>query len=178
MPSPGANPLRLRLEHAEVLLGGWCTLPSSFAAELVGSSGVDYAVVDMQHGLASYSDLISMLQAIRLTGAVPLVRIPFEDYGLAQRALDAAGLSACDLDAFIPHQANMRITDAMVRAMKLPEHLPVARDIATTGNTSAASIPLAIDRMLTEGEVASGDIALLIGFGAGLAYASQIVRIP
>jgi len=97
---------------------------------------------------------------------------------VAQRALDAAGLSASDLDAFIPHQANMRITDAMVRAMKLPEHLPVARDIATTGNTSAASIPLAIDRMLTEGEVASGDIALLIGFGAGLAYASQIVRIP
>jgi len=97
---------------------------------------------------------------------------------VAMRALQAAGLTTADLDAFIPHQANMRITDAMVRAMKLPDHLPVARDIATTGNTSAASIPLAIDRMLAEGEIRSGDTALLIGFGAGLAFASQVVRIP
>ena len=72
----------------------------------------------------------------------------------------------------------MRITDAIVRAMRLPEGLPVARDIATTGNTSAASIPLAMDRMLAEGEIRSGDTALLVGFGAGLAYASQVVWIP
>jgi len=97
---------------------------------------------------------------------------------VAFRALEAAGLRPEDLDAFIPHQANMRITDALVRAMKLPESLPVARDIATTGNTSAASIPLAIDRMLAEGEIRSGDIALVIGFGAGLAFASQVIRIP
>lgn len=97
---------------------------------------------------------------------------------VAQRAMDAAGLTADDLDAFIPHQANMRITDAIVRAMRLPDGLPVARDIATTGNTSAASIPLAMDRMLADGEISSGDIALLIGFGAGLAFASQIVRVP
>jgi 3-oxoacyl-[acyl-carrier-protein] synthase III len=97
---------------------------------------------------------------------------------VAQRALEAAGLAVDDLDAFIPHQANMRITDAIVRAMRLPEGLPVARDIATTGNTSAASIPLAMDRMLAEGEIRSGDTALLVGFGAGLAYASQVVWIP
>lgn len=115
MPSPGANPLRLRLEHAEVLLGGWCTLPSSFAAELVGSSGVDYAVVDMQHGLASYSDLISMLQAIRLTGAVPLVRIPFEDYGLAQRALDGGAMGI-----IIPMVNDRELAQAAVRACRYP----------------------------------------------------------
>jgi 3-oxoacyl-[acyl-carrier-protein] synthase-3 len=97
---------------------------------------------------------------------------------VAFRALEAAGLTVDDLDAFIPHQANMRITDALVRAMKLPEGLPVARDIATTGNTSAASIPLAMDRMLAEGDLRSGDIALIIGFGAGLVFAAQVIRVP
>lgn len=96
----------------------------------------------------------------------------------AQEALDRAGVTADELDAFIPHQANMRITDAMIRALKLPEHVPVARDIETTGNTSAASIPIAMDRMLSTGEVAHGGTALLIGFGAGLAYAAQVVTLP
>jgi len=72
----------------------------------------------------------------------------------------------------------MRITDAMVRAIGLPSHVPVARDIATTGNTSAASIPLAMDRMLQDGEIPSGGLALLIGFGAGLVYAAQVVVLP
>ena len=92
MSAPARNPLRSRIEGSELLLGGWCTLPTSFAAELVASSGVDYAVIDMQHGLTGYSDLVSMLQAISLAGAVPLVRIPFGDYGVAQRALDAGAL--------------------------------------------------------------------------------------
>ncbi len=92
MSAPARNPLRSRIEGSELLLGGWCTLPTSFAAELVASSGVDYAVIDLQHGLTGYSDLVSMLQAISLAGAVPLVRIPFGDYGMAQRALDAGAL--------------------------------------------------------------------------------------
>lgn len=83
------NPLRSRLRDGEVVVGGWCTLPTSFAAEIVSDCGVDYAVVDMQHGLTGYSDLVSMLQAIGSAGVVPLVRIPYEDFGLAQRALDA-----------------------------------------------------------------------------------------
>ena len=64
MSVPTRNPLRSRIEGSEQLLGGWCTLPTSFAAELVASSGVDYAVIDLQHGLTGYSDLVSMLQAI------------------------------------------------------------------------------------------------------------------
>ena len=94
------------------------------------------------------------------------------------RGFGYAVVSATDLDAFIPHQANMRITDAMVRALKLPEHVPVARDIAYTGNTSAASVPLAMDRMLDNGEAPHGGTALLIGFGAGLVFASQVVTLP
>lgn len=97
---------------------------------------------------------------------------------VAQKALDASGLTAADLDAFIPHQANVRIIDAMVKELRLPPELPVARDVAETGNTSAASIPLAMDRMLSEGEAPHGGRALLIGFGAGLAYAAQVVELP
>ena len=97
---------------------------------------------------------------------------------VAQRALDAAGITADQLDAFIPHQANMLIIDAMIKQLKLPEDIPVARDIAYTGNTSAASIPLAMERMVRHGEIPRGGLALQIGFGAGLAYAAQVVVIP
>ena len=97
---------------------------------------------------------------------------------VGQQALDRAGISADQLDVFVPHQANMRIIDAMARSMKLPERVRIARDIADQGNTSAASIPLALHRMIEEGEARSGDLALLIAFGAGLAYAAQVVTVP
>jgi 3-oxoacyl-[acyl-carrier-protein] synthase III len=93
-------------------------------------------------------------------------------------ALDRAGITVDELDCFVPHQANMRIVDALARAMKLPEHVRIARDIAEMGNTSAASIPLALERMKREGEAKSGDTALFIAFGAGLAYAAQVVIVP
>ncbi len=93
-------------------------------------------------------------------------------------AIERAGLGLDDIDVFVPHQANMRITDAMARSMKLPERVKIARDIAESGNTSAASVPLALDRMIDEGEAVSGDKALLIAFGAGLAYAAQVVTVP
>lgn len=102
----------------------------------------------------------------------------YEMAPVARRAVEAAGLTFDDLDAFIPHQANMRITDAMVRALKLPGHIAIARDIVDSGNTSAASVPLAMETMLERGEISSGDTALLIGFGAGLSFAAQVVTIP
>jgi 4-hydroxy-2-oxoheptanedioate aldolase len=115
MSAPGGNALRPRLAQRELLLGGWCTLPTSFAAELVGSSGVDYAVVDMQHGLTGYSDLISMLQAISLAGAVPIVRMPFSDYGLAQRALDAGAMGL-----ILPMVNNAALATDAVRSCRYP----------------------------------------------------------
>jgi 3-oxoacyl-[acyl-carrier-protein] synthase-3 len=102
----------------------------------------------------------------------------FEMAKVAQQALDAAGITADDLDVFIPHQANVRIIDSMVKTLGLPEHVTVARDIRTTGNTSAASIPLAMERLLATGEAKSGDTALVIGFGAGLVYAATVVTLP
>jgi len=97
---------------------------------------------------------------------------------VGQQALDRAGVSIDDLDVFVPHQANMRIIDAMARSMKLPARVRIARDIADQGNTSAASIPLALERMIADGEARSGDTALLVAFGAGLAYAAQVVTVP
>ena len=97
---------------------------------------------------------------------------------IAQRAMDAAGVTPDQIEAFIPHQANMRIIDQMVKQLKLPESVVIARDIAETGNTSAASIPLAAERLLREGQVPSGALALQIGFGAGLVYAAQVVALP
>ncbi|WGL51080.1 ketoacyl-ACP synthase III [Nocardioides sp. BP30] len=93
-------------------------------------------------------------------------------------ALDRAGVAPEELDCFVPHQANMRIVDALARSMKLPESVTIARDIATMGNTSAASIPLALERLIEEGQAKSGDTALLIAFGAGLVYAAQVVVVP
>jgi 3-oxoacyl-(acyl-carrier-protein) synthase III len=97
---------------------------------------------------------------------------------VALQALDRAGVSVDQLDCFIPHQANNRITDAMARSMKLPPHVRIARDIIDSGNTSAASVPLALERMIREGDAKSGDVALLVAFGAGLAYAAQVVTLP
>lgn len=97
---------------------------------------------------------------------------------LGQRALERAGMKLEQLDAFVPHQANARITDGLVRALGLPAHIAVARDVVTTGNTSAASVPLAMHALLTSGAAQPGDHALLLGFGAGLTFASQVVTLP
>ena len=97
---------------------------------------------------------------------------------IAQKAMDAAGVTPDQIDVFVPHQANMRIIDQMIKQLKLPETVVVGRDIADTGNTSAASIPLAIERLRREGQAKSGDLCLQIGFGAGLVYAAQVVVLP
>jgi 3-oxoacyl-[acyl-carrier-protein] synthase-3 len=97
---------------------------------------------------------------------------------LARAACERAGLDLADLAAFVPHQANLRITEAIVRALRLPEHVVVARDVVDSGNTSAASVPLALSRLVELGQVGRGDPVLLLGFGAGLTAAGQVVRCP
>jgi len=97
---------------------------------------------------------------------------------VAQQAIVAAGLTPDDIEVFIPHQANNRIVDQMVRQLELPGSVVVAHDIVDTGNTSAASIPLATERLYRDGQVSGGELALQIGFGAGLVYAAQVVVLP
>ncbi|MER8062533.1 MULTISPECIES: beta-ketoacyl-ACP synthase 3 [unclassified Streptomyces] len=96
----------------------------------------------------------------------------------ARRAMAAAGVRPEELAAFVPHQANLRMTEIMVDRLDLPDSVQVAMDVTVSGNTSAASIPLAMERLLSEGTVHSGEPALLIGFGAGLNYAGQVALMP
>jgi len=94
------------------------------------------------------------------------------------RALEAAGVTPDQLNAFIPHQANVRIIETMAKEMKIPEKVIIAQDIRTSGNTSAASVPLAMSALLAEHPELHGGLALLIGYGAGLVYAGQVVQLP
>jgi 3-oxoacyl-[acyl-carrier-protein] synthase-3 len=100
---------------------------------------------------------------------------------IALRALELAGLQPSDVDALIPHQANLRIVEAIakkLRAAGAREKMEVADDIIYTGNTSSASIPIALDHMRRAGRVHTGDVLLMVGFGAGLSYAGQVVISP
>ncbi|MFI6291931.1 beta-ketoacyl-ACP synthase III [Nonomuraea sp. NPDC050790] len=96
---------------------------------------------------------------------------------VAKEACERAGVDPSELAAFIPHQANLRIIEAIARKVGA-EDAVIARDIVTAGNTSAASIPMALSRMIERGEVRTGGLALLLGFGAGLTYAGQVIEIP
>lgn len=102
----------------------------------------------------------------------------FEMAKKAKEALDAAGLSPSDIDVFVPHQANDRITQAMARTLGLSPDVTIARNIAHCGNASSASIPMALDALYADGSVSSGQTCLMIGFGAGLVYAGQVVVLP
>lgn len=103
---------------------------------------------------------------------------------IPQLALDAvtkSGVQLSDIDVLVPHQANLRIVDAIARRLRAEgarEDLRVADDIVTTGNTSSASVPIALDRMRKAGTARSGDLVLAVGFGAGLTYAGQVFRCP
>ncbi|MBF6437497.1 beta-ketoacyl-ACP synthase 3 [Nocardia cyriacigeorgica] len=93
-------------------------------------------------------------------------------------ALEESGVSKEDIEVFVPHQANARINELMKKNLGLAEDIPMANDIENTGNTSAASIPLAMEEMLVTGKAKGGQLALLLGFGAGLSYAGQVVTLP
>ena len=97
---------------------------------------------------------------------------------LARRACARAGIAPAELAGFVPHQANLRITESLVKSLQLPDSVVVARDVADSGNTSAASVPLALTRLVEQGDLRTGDPVLLLGFGAGLTAAGQVVRCP
>jgi 3-oxoacyl-[acyl-carrier-protein] synthase-3 len=96
---------------------------------------------------------------------------------VALEACRRAGVTPAEISAFIPHQANLRIIEAIAKRLGIPRER-VADDIIHAGNTSSASIPLALSRMAEQGRLRPGTPALLIAFGAGLAYASQVVTVP
>jgi 3-oxoacyl-[acyl-carrier-protein] synthase-3 len=143
-----------------------------------GSDGSKWDAVGMNATFEEYLDKVKPWPTMRQDGQTVFRWAVWEMAKVAKQALDAAGVTADDLAAFIPHQANMRIIDELAKQLKLPEHVKIGRDIETTGNTSAASIPLATHRLLEENPDLHGGLALQIGFGAGLVYGAQVVRLP
>lgn len=100
---------------------------------------------------------------------------------VALQAIELAGVQPSDIDVFVAHQANLRIVEAIAKKLRQAgarDDMRVADDIVHSGNTSSASIPMAIDHMRAAGRVRSGDVALLCGFGAGLSYGAQVVVLP
>jgi 3-oxoacyl-[acyl-carrier-protein] synthase-3 len=131
---------------------------------------------EVQHALATGQSLPPV--ALRMAGQTVFRWAVTTMAPVARRALEVAGVAPEELGAFVPHQANLRIVESLVKSLKLPASVAIARDMETQGNTSSASIPLALSTLLERGEVESGQPALLIGFGAGLTYAAQVVEVP
>lgn len=162
-----------------------------------GSKGEDWDVIRMTRSNIEMRDII---REVETTGDATAITEPgskgsvwptlrqegpsvfrwavWEMAKVAKQTLADAGVEAEELVAFIPHQANMRIIDEFAKQLKLPDTVAIARDIADAGNTSASSIPLAMHRLLEEQPELSGGLALQIGFGAGLVYGAQVVRLP
>ena len=115
---------------------------------------------------------------LRLEGSAVFRWAAFEMGKVGRQAMDAAGIRPDEIDVFVPHQANSRINEVLAKGLELRPDAVVANDIEHTGNTSAASIPLAMAELLATGAAKPGDLALLIGYGAGLSYAAQVVRMP
>lgn len=148
------------------------------SASVWGSDGSRAGAVGMNHTLIEFRDGKSEWPTLRQDGPSVFRWAVWEMAKVARQALEVAGVTADDLAAFIPHQANMRIIDEFAKQLGLSESVVIGRDIAESGNTSAASIPLATHRLLSEHPELSGKLALQIGFGAGLVYAAQVVRLP
>ncbi|CQR71411.1 3-oxoacyl-[acyl-carrier-protein] synthase 3 protein 1 [Sporomusa ovata DSM 2662] len=93
----------------------------------------------------------------------------------ANKTLEAAGLSAADVDCLIPHQANIRIIQSAAKRLKLPMDKVIV-NVDKYGNTSAASIPIALEEAVHSGKIKQGDHVVLVGFGAGLTWASAVMK--
>ncbi|EME97079.1 ketoacyl-ACP synthase III [Streptomyces mobaraensis NBRC 13819 = DSM 40847] len=97
---------------------------------------------------------------------------------LVREVCRRAGLTPSDLAGVVTHQANLRIIESVVRQLDLPEHVVVAQDVVDSGNTSAASVPLALAKLTERGELPTGGPVLLMAFGGGMSWAGQVVTCP
>lgn len=148
------------------------------SASVWGSDGSRASAVGMNHTLLDFRDGTAEWPTLRQDGPSVFRWAVWDMAKVARQALETTGVEPEQLTAFVPHQANMRIIDEFAKQLRLPESVLIARDIQETGNTSAASVPLAMHRLISEHPEASGGLALQIGFGAGLVFAAQVVRIP
>lgn len=143
-----------------------------------GSDGDNWNTIRMTGSLVDFRDGKAEWPTLEQDGRTVFRWAVWHTAKKIREMLEASGLRIEDVDAFVPHQANMRIIDELAKQLGLPEDVVIGRDIAETGNTSAASIPLATHRLIQEGAVSSGDVLVQFGFGAGLAYAGQVLILP
>lgn len=95
--------------------------------------------------------------------------------GVSQEMLEKAGLTVDDVDLVIPHQANQRITDAVAKKLGV-DPAKVYSNIERMGNTSSASIPIALDEVMQSGNIKEGDVVLLTAFGGGITWGGTLIR--
>ena len=144
-----------------------------------GSDGSQYDAIRQDFDWISFLDGDRVQRPyLRLQGTAVFRWAAFEMGKAAQRAMEAAKVDPSDIDVFVPHQANSRINELLARNLNFRPETVIANDIENTGNTSAASIPLAMEEVLSTGAGKPGDLALLLGYGAGLSYAAQVVKLP
>ncbi len=162
--------------------GAFVVSPADFTGISSPNWGADGSLKDwicMTNDWINYSkDPDSNFPSLKMEGQKVFRWAISEMVGIAQKTLEKAGISPEELNAFVPHQANQRITEHIAKSLNFPPHVAIARDGQKMGNTTAATIPLALDTLRRNNEVKSGDLALLLGFGAGLAYSGQVIVVP
>jgi 3-oxoacyl-[acyl-carrier-protein] synthase-3 len=144
--------------------------PASIGPVAWGSDGGAYEAIEIRERETGERYMEMAGSAVFRWATTQLVPV-------AERACEQAGIKPTDLAAIVLHQANLRITESIARSLGAPQAI-LARDIVDAGNTSAASVPLALSRLIDEGQVGSGDAILLFAFGAGLTFAGQVIRLP
>ncbi|MBA4863289.1 ketoacyl-ACP synthase III [Streptomyces sp. PSKA54] len=153
-----------------------------------GAAVVEASAPDAEPGIGPvlWGSVPDMGHAVRIEGTPPrfaqegqsvyrwaTTRLP----SIARQACERAGLAPEDLAGVVLHQANLRIIEPLAEKIGAVNAV-VARDVVDSGNTSAASIPLALSKLVERGEIGTGDPVLLFGFGGNLSYAGQVVRCP
>src|SRR5690625_3417354 len=143
-----------------------------------GSDGDNWDTIRMTGSLIDFRDDTAEWPTLEQDGRTVFRWAVWHTAAKVREMLVQSGLTVEDIDVFAPHQANMRIIDELAKQLGLGDDVVIARGISETGNTSAASIPLATHRLIEEGAAKSGDVLVQFGFGAGLAYAGQVLILP
>ncbi|WP_225803435.1 beta-ketoacyl-ACP synthase 3 [Streptomyces sp. NK15101] len=144
------------------------------AAERTGIHPVEWGGDGDKAGLVAIPDRHG---SVTMQGQAVYRWVTSELTAVAAAACARAGIAPSELKGFVTHQANLRMIERLATSLGAT-NAAVARDIVETGNTSAASVPLALSRLIDLGQVRPGDPILLMGFGAGLSYAAQVIICP
>jgi 4-hydroxy-2-oxoheptanedioate aldolase len=129
-------------------LGAWMSLREPLLAEIAATSGYDYVCIDMQHGLSDYGDAVNALQAIRATPAVPIVRVPWNEFGIIGRVLDAGALGVIIPMVNTPDEARRAVAACRYAPVGARSFGPLTAgvryggDYFRTANDTVACIPM------------------------------------